>query len=382
MGAFLGQVMLRNRAEPFLLGSRYRLGQLSCCVVNNADGSQTQRCFDTGGGTCNLTWISPSGTYPGVEACVGPNQEPKSCVQAPIQECPPGQVRQPDGSCAPPPPGNGVGTGPCPPTGIWAARIPVGSDCCTPYRYQRDANGVCVQARDCYPLDGSPSRLETIPVDDDSLCDGGEGVITEQCPPDRPLGTPLADGGLSCCTRPTYRRDPQGNCVQEYNCVNMETGSRSAVGPGAADELGEPGGYGECPVGTTLGPEGNCIDETGRDVACPAGYAYTGPGGTCEPVGPPPDEEPPPDYYDEEPCPEGEVRYPDGTCGVPEAAPPPTAPGVPGIPPGVPGPGIPTGIPGAPPGIPPGPLPTAPFGGMRPAAGPIPAAAPQPFRPG
>jgi hypothetical protein len=192
--------------------------------------------------------------------------------------------------------------------------------------------------RDCYHPNGELSNSGASQVDD-SLCDGGEGTITTECPPDRPLGTPLGDGGMSCCTRPTYRRDPQGNCLEEYNCLNPADpeGSRSAVGRSVDDSMCEPGGIGECPVGTELRPDGSCVDPTtGEVVSCPAGYAFTGPGGTCEPA------------FEE--CPEGQYRNEQGQCvtgdteGLPAPTPGPTAPGAP--------------APGAPPTLPTAPLPT------------------------
>lgn len=67
---WLGQVPLRPwKRGPELFGSRsrFKLGQLACCVGRGGSpGTGVQYCYDTTAGQCALTWVSPEGVYPGV----------------------------------------------------------------------------------------------------------------------------------------------------------------------------------------------------------------------------------------------------------------------------------------------------------------------------
>lgn len=70
MSVWLGQVTLRIRREPILMGhSRPYLGAwvkdkpaANCCAVTSPDGSQSLHCHDP-------LWISPPGMYPGYPEC-------------------------------------------------------------------------------------------------------------------------------------------------------------------------------------------------------------------------------------------------------------------------------------------------------------------------
>lgn len=69
------------RRGPVLSGPRPGLGNGLICCVQGPPDQQTQYCFDTGGGGCNLVWVSPPGIYPGLPQCV--NGMHPSCVVAP-----------------------------------------------------------------------------------------------------------------------------------------------------------------------------------------------------------------------------------------------------------------------------------------------------------
>lgn len=105
MSAWLGQVTLRTRKEPMLMGSsRRNLGgwikdtpPANCCIKTLADGQQQLVCTDP-------MWISPPGNYPGYSPCAGGGAAP-SPGPGPggggVQTCPEGQVMD-AGVCHPP----------------------------------------------------------------------------------------------------------------------------------------------------------------------------------------------------------------------------------------------------------------------------------------
>lgn len=251
-------------------------------------------------------------------------------------DCPPGMVRQPNGTCAPYHNGNGNGefvgvVNGCPPPGHPEATQSNGPVCCTPPRYERGTvEGTCMEIRECFNPDGSVSNVGQSQVDP-SLC-AGEGQVTSECPPDYPRGTPLSEGGMSCCQEPTFRR-VNGSCIQSYDCIQVPgtgavTGSAHTTAPSDAlcdGPAGPPpaacpeGQYkdasGVCVSGPPAPPLGPLPTQAVTTPSVPTGAWPGAPFQTMPPPVAPRAPSPPPPAPVAVPCPTGPIPVAEWTKG-------------------------------------------------------------------